>query len=126
MWTKAISLSDIFVPFSYMDINYGISAATPTVWGIDLQTDLMANCRRGYEDSALNTTDWVWNLTLSKAFGRSKEFLVKATGFDILHNLPNVRQFVDAQGRTETRYNTIPAYALLTLTYRLDIKPQKK
>lgn len=125
LWTKAISLSDIFMPFSYMDVNYGISAATPTIWGIDLQTDLMAYCRRGYEDSALNTTDWVWNLTLSKAFGRSKAFLVKAIGFDILHNLPNVRQFVDAQGRTETRYNTIPAYAVLSLTYRLDIKPRK-
>ncbi len=124
-WTKAISLTDIFMPFSYMDINYGISAATPTIWGIDLQTDLMANCRRGYEDAALNTTDWVWNMTLSKAFGRSKEFLVKATGFDILHQLPNVRQYVDAQGRTETRYNTIPAYAVLSLTYRLDIKPRK-
>lgn len=30
------------------------------------------------------------------------------------------------QGRTEIRYNTVSSYALLTLTYRLDIKPKAK
>lgn len=125
-WNRLVSLSDIFSPFSYLDVNYGVSAATPLLWGIDLQTDLMAYCRRGYEKADLNTTDWVWNLTLSKAFGKGNAWVVKARGYDILHQLPNVRQFVNAQGRTETRYNTIPAYAVVSLTYRLDIKPQKK
>lgn len=125
-WSRLHSLTRVFDSFSYLDVNYGVSVATPLLWGIDLQTDLMAYCRRGYSDMEMNTTDWVWNLTLSKSFGHAKQFVVKATGFDILHQLPNVKQFVNAQGRTETRYNTIPAYAVVSLTYRLDIKPQNQ
>lgn len=125
-WNRIVSLNGVFAPFSYLDVNYGVSATSPLVWGIDLDTELMAYCRRGYAEKAMNTTDWVWNLTLSKAFGRSKEWVVKAIGFDILHQLPNTQRSVNAQGRTEIRYNTVSSYALLTLTYRLDIKPKKK
>lgn len=123
---RLISLNNVFSTFGFMNINYGISASLPVAWGIELQTDLMAYCRRGYEDPAMNSTDWVWNLQLSKTFGRSKQFTVKAVGFDLLGQLPTVKQVVNAQGRTETRYNSQPAYALLTLTYRLDLKPKKK
>ena len=125
-WNRLVSLSGVFTPFSYLDVNYGVSATSPLVWGIDLDTELMAYCRRGYAEQAMNTTDWVWNLTLSKAFGKSKQWVVKAIGFDILHQLPNTQRSVNAQGRTETRYNTVSSYALLTLTYRLDIKPKRK
>lgn len=125
-WNRLVSLSDVFAPFSYLDVNYGVSATSPLVWGIDLDTELMAYCRRGYAEKAMNTTDWVWNLTLSKAFGKRKQWVVKAIGFDLLHQLPNTQRTVNAQGRTETRYNTVSSYALLTLTYRLDIKPKKK
>lgn len=125
-WNRLVSLSSVFSPFSYLDVNYGVSATSPLVWGIDLDTELMAYCRRGYAEKAMNTTDWVWNLSLSKAFGKSKQWVVKAIGFDILHQLPNTQRSVNAQGRTEIRYNTVSSYALLTLTYRLDIKPKAK
>lgn len=125
-WNRLVSLSGVFSPFSYLDVNYGVSGSSPLVWGIDLETELMAYCRRGYAEKSMNTTNWVWNLTLSKAFGKRKQWVVKAIGFDILHQLPTIRQTVNAQGRTETRYNSQPAYALLTLTYRLDIKPKRK
>lgn len=98
----------------------------PLVFGIDLDTDLMVYCRRGYSDTSMNTTDWVWNASLSKALGRRKQWLIKAVGFDILSQLSNVRKVVNAQGRTETWYNTMPSYATLHIVYRLDIKPKKK
>ncbi len=125
-WASMHSRSHLFSTFSYTDVNYGIGVKYTLPGGIDLDTDLMAYCRRGYEDPAMNSTDWVWNLQLSKTFGRSKQFTVKAVGFDLLGQLPTVKQVVNAQGRTETRYNSQPAYALLTLTYRLDLKPKKK
>ncbi len=125
-WNRLKSLDGMFDTFAYLDVNYGIGVKYTLPGGIDLDTDLMAYCRRGYIDSALNGTDWVWNLQLSRSFGRQKEWTLKAIGFDILHQLPTVRHTVNAQGNTEVRYNSQPAYALLTLTYRLDIKPQKK
>lgn len=125
-WTSLHSRNNLFKTFDYTDINYGVGVKYTLPGGIDIDTDLMAYCRRGYEQSNLNTTDWVWNLQLSKTFGRAKQFTIKAIGFDILHQLPTIKQVVNAQGRTETRYNSQPSYAILTLLYRLDIKPKRK
>lgn len=115
----------VFITNRYMDYNCGLTLTSPLLWGFDLDTDLMVYCRRGYSDASMNTTEWVWNASLSKAFGRRKQWLVKAVGFDLFSQLSNVRKVVNAQGRTETRYNTMPSYATLHIVYRLDIKPKK-
>lgn len=122
-WSRMNSLSQLFEPFSFIDSNYGIGFSGTLLWGISIDTDLALYCRRGFADTSLNTTDWVWNLQLSKSFGPSRQFTLKVIGFDILQQLPSVRQVINAQGRTETRYNSQPAYALLTLAYRFDLKP---
>ena len=115
-----------FTPFHYSDAAMGITLTAPLPGGIDLETDVMAYLRRGYADASMNTTDWVWNASLSKAFGKRKQWLLRAVGFDILQQLSNIRRTVNAQGRTETWYNTTPAYASLHLTYRFDMKPKKR
>lgn len=124
-WTQMRSEQHLFSKFSYTDFNYGLSFSSPLAWGIDFETDIMAYYRRGYNDASMNTTNWVWNAQLSKAFGKRKQWLAKACGFDILHQISTVRRTVNAQGRTETWYNTIPSYALLSIAYRLDVKPKK-
>lgn len=125
-WASLHSRNGLFRTFDYTDANYGIGIKYTLPAGVELDTDLMAYTRRGYEDATMNSTDLVWNLQLSKTFGRTKQFTVKAIGFDLLGQLPTVKQVVNAQGRTETRYNSQPSYALLTLAYRLDIKPRKR
>lgn len=125
-WTQMRSEQHTFDKFSYTDFNYGLSFYSPLVWGIDFDTDLMVYCRRGYNDASMNTTNWVWNASLSKAFGKREQWVIKANGFDLLHQISTVRRTVNAQGRTETWYNTIPSYATLHIVYRLDIKPKKK
>lgn len=125
-WHRLNSLDNVFTPMSYSDVNYGIGFKARLPWEIDLDTDLMAYCRRGYDDPTMNRTDWVWNLQVMKTLGRSKEWTIKAIGFDLLHQLPTVKRTLTAQGTTETSYNSQPAYALLTITYRLDIKPKRK
>lgn len=47
-------------------------------------------------------------------------------GFDLLQQLSTIRRTVNAQGRTETWYNTLPSYATLHLVYRLDVKPKRR
>ena len=125
-WTQMRSEQHVFDKFSYTDFNYGFAFSSPLFWDVDFDTDLMAYCRRGYNDASMNTTQWVWNASLSKALGKRKQWVVKANGFDILHQISNVRRTVNAQGRTETWYNTIPSYATLHIVYRLDVKPKKK
>jgi len=36
-----------------------------------------------------------------------------------------VRTYINAQGRTEVRYNTIPNYFMAHVIYRLNIKPKR-
>lgn len=124
-WNRLRSRDGIFAPFHYTDINYGVTLGMPLPGGIDLSTDLMLYTRRGYDDPSMNTSDWVWNLQMMKTFGPSKQWTVKAIGFDLLRQLPTIRRVVNAQGSTETRYNSQPAYAIVTLAYRLDIKPRR-
>lgn len=115
-----------FEPFCYTSLNCGLSVTANLPWGIDLSTDLMAYTRCGYDDPQMNTTDWVWNAQLSRAMGKRKQWVVKATGFDLLQQLSSIKQEVNAQGRIETWHNTTPSYAIVTLMYRLDVKPKER
>ena len=73
----------------------------------------------------MNTDDIVWNATLSKKLLK-KRVTLSLDGFDILGQLSNVTQTLNGQGRYETWRNVIPCYAMLRLTYNLDIKPAKR
>lgn len=115
-----------FPAMNYWDINYGLSMITPRLWDFTIETDLTAYCRRGYADPSMNTTNWVWNMRITRPFGPSKQWMIKAEALDLLHQFPDIQRTINSMGRTEVRYNAIPAYALLTLTYRLDIKPKRK
>lgn len=124
-WRKQKSLDGRFATNSFTHFNYGVTLSTPLVWGIHFGTDIMAYYRRGYADASMNTTDWVWNAELSRPLGRRKQWLIKAIGFDLLQQIPNVRREVNNQGWQETRYNTKPSYVMLHVVYRLDVKPKK-
>ena len=124
-WTKQKSIQKRFADNSFTQFNYGITVSTPIFWNINFATDIMAYYKRGYNDASMNTTNWVWNAEISRPFGKKKQWIIKAVGFDILHKIPNVSRSVNAQGWTESRYNTKPSYAMLTITYRLDIKPKQ-
>ena len=124
-WTQQKSEQHRFDRNSFTQFNYGITLSTPLLWNIHFATDLMAYYRRGYREASMNSTDWVWNAELSRPMGHKRQWLIKAVGFDLLHQISSIRRVVTAQGWTETRYNTKPAYAMLTITYRLDVKPKK-
>ena len=98
---------------------------TPLVWGFDFDTELTAYCRRGYSDDSFNTTEWVWNATLSRALGVKKLWVVKLKGCDLLHQRSNVRRTIGVTGRTEMWYNTIPSYVTLHLLLRVNSNSKK-
>jgi hypothetical protein len=81
--------------------------------------------RRGYGSSELNTNDLVWNASLSRSFLKSR-LTVRLEGFDLLGQLSSTVIFINGQGRTETVSNTLPRYAMLHLSYKLNKQPKKK
>ncbi|MCH5176284.1 MAG: outer membrane beta-barrel protein [Prevotellaceae bacterium] len=104
-----------------------------TTLSIDLQLPLkfrlnssMTNfLRRGYAYDELNTSEWCWNATLSRSF-MAGQLTMMLHGYDLLNQLSNVTQTIDAQGRIETSTNTLHRYILLHLSYKLHKAPKKK
>ncbi len=124
-WRKATSPIAGFSPVSAVDFDYGIIfRAVKLPWDMSFTTDLTMHSRRGYSDARLNTNDLIWNARLAKSILHGN-LTFAIDGFDILGNLSNVRLVMNSQGRTETRYNTLPRYAMLHVIYRLNIQPQK-
>ena len=88
-------------------------------------SDLTMYARRGYQQSEMNTTDWVWNAQLTRSFLNGK-LLAKLKGYDILQQLSNTRYVMNEQGRTESWHNGIPRYVMLSLSWRFNVMPKKK
>ena len=87
--------------------------------------DLKMFSRRGYDDPSFNTDDWVCNAYLSQSFCKGK-LSAKLEAYDLFQQLKSVSYNVNGQGKTETRFNTIPHYVMLHLMYKLNISGKKK
>lgn len=125
-WQHAESGREGFLTVNSLDMLYGVTANVTLPWGMAFSTDLTLYTRGGYSDETMNTHEWIWNAELSKSFLRKKNLIVRLRGYDILNQRHNVVRTLNAQGRTETWYNTIPRYVMLTLTYRLNIQPKRQ
>ena len=111
-----------FQTINTADVDYGVNATVELPLRLKLSTDLTLYSRYGYSDRSMNTNNLVWNARLERTFGK---FTIIADGFDLLGKLSNVRKVINAQGRTETWYNTVPRYAMMHIMYKLHFKPKR-
>lgn len=93
-------------------------------WDMELTSQFNPYLRRGYADASMNTSEYVWNATLAKSFIKPA-ITLKINAHDILGSAKHVYTSVNAQGRNETWRSTMPRFVMLTLSYRLDMKPGK-
>ena len=107
------------------DYKVGLTTEFQLPWSIAFGSDMTLYARRGYYKSMMNTTDWVWNAHLSRSLMKGA-LVAKLTGFDLLHQLTNTRYEMNAQGRTEVWYNSLPRYMMLSLAWRFNINPKQK
>lgn len=124
-WTYSTSEREDFNTINAGNINYGLTGLVELPWKMQLSTDLTQYSRRGYDDPNMNSNELVWNARLSKTCMKGNMTFM-LDGFDILGNLSNVRQTINAQGRTESYYNVIPRYAMLHVMYKLNVQPKKR
>ena len=111
-----------FEAINAYDYQYGANLKyTIPVLNTDLSTDFNVFSRRGYGSAEMNTDDPVWNAQLSKSFLKGC-LVAKLTAYDILHQLSTKSYSINAQGRTETRYNCIPRYFMFSLAYKFTQK----
>ena len=125
IWRDTRSTREDFTPFQATTLNYGVTGMFKLPANFGLSTDLTCYTRRGYADSALNTTDVVWNARLSYTAFKGR-WIFMLDGFDILNQLSNVTYGVNAQARTVTYANVLPRYAMLHVQYKFNIQPKKR
>ena len=115
-----------FKTLNALDYQYGLSAryTLPNI-KTTLTADGTMYCRRGYGSSMLNTDDFVVNASVSQPFLQGK-LIARLEAFDLLHNLSATQYEVNAQGRTETWYRSLPHYAMLHLVYHWNKNPKKR
>ena len=89
--------------------------------GLEISTNIHENSRRGYNDPSSNTNELIWNGQISKSFLKSKALVVALNFYDLLGQQSNYDRWVNATGRSDTRYNSINSYAMLHVRYRLNM-----
>ena len=106
--------------------SYGPSMTLTAPWGTSLNTSLSINSRRGYNDSSMNTDEFVWNAQLSQSFLKGKPLTIMLQFYDILRQQSTFSRAISATSRTDTEYNAINSYAMLHVIYRLNLFGSKQ
>ena len=101
--------------------SYGGQVMLRLPQGFEVSTNLHENSRRGYNDPSSNTNELIWNGQISKTFLKSKTLVVALNFYDLLNQQSNYERWVNANGRSDTRYNSINSYAMLHVRYRLNM-----
>lgn len=114
-----------FQNINSFDFKYGASAQIPLSAGFAFTTDLTLYHRMGYSDASLNDCHFVANARLSKTLLKGRLGL-SLDAYDIFQGLSNVTRVLNAQGLTETWYNSLPRYAMLQVIYKFSKQPKKK
>ena len=101
--------------------NYGGQFLLRLPYDIELSSNIHERSRRGYNDPSSNTNELIWNGQISKSFLKSKSLIVALNFYDLLGQQSNYERWVNATGRSDTRYNSINSYAMLHVRYRLNM-----
>lgn len=124
-WQNANGNRANFQTINAWNFDYAMNLSMPLPWKFFLATDLRMFSRRGYQEAKMNTDDLVWNAQLSRSFLKG-HLTATLQAFDILHQLSSTSYTINAQGRTESWYRSIPRYAMLRLAYKFQKSPKKK
>ncbi len=103
------------------NFSYGANSRINFDWGMAISTDLHVFSKRGYDDKTLNTDEFIWNAQISQSFLRGKKLTVMLQLYDILQQQTTFSRTVNANGWTDREVNAITSYAMLHVSYRLNM-----
>ena len=102
-------------------LHYGGQFLVRLPYDFEISMNLHERSRRGYNDATMNTNELLWNGQISKPFLKNKSLIVALNFYDLLGQQSNYERWVNASGRTDTRYNSVNSYAMLHVRYRLNM-----
>lgn len=125
-WRHSTGKMRDFATLNAVDFQYGLSARyTIPVLNATVSADGTMYSRRGYGSASLNTNDFILNASISRPFMKGK-LVTRIECFDMLHQLSQTQYEVNAQGRVETWFRSLPHYAMLHVVYQFSISPIQK
>ena len=69
----------------------------------------------------MNTNELIWNAQVSQSFLKGNALTLSLQFYDILQNRSNFNRSVNADMRSDSRYNNINSYAMLHVIYRFNL-----
>lgn len=125
-WRHSESKRQGFATLNATDFRYGLAARyTIPLLNTTISVDGNMYSRRGYGNLGLNRDDFVLNASASQSFLKGK-LIARIEAFDLLHQLSSTEYKVNAQGRTETWYRTLPHYLMGHVIYHFNKNPKRK
>ena len=85
--------------------------------GIVLSTDLNYSATSGYSEG-YDTRTWMWNASISYQFLKDKSATVTLRAYDLLGQRSNVTRSNSDNFISDTRYNSLTRYFMLSASYR--------
>ena len=105
------------------DYIYGFNLNWTLPYNWTLATDINLFQRRGY-GLGMNTDDVIWNAQLTRSWMKGR-LLTRLTAYDILNQVHHNSYIITAEGYQSRWEKGLSQYVLLSLFYRIDIKPKK-
>lgn len=109
--------SNVNMNYNAYDIHYGINMNCRLPLDIQIACDMTMYQRKGYDFESINDDNLIGNVSLSRSFIKGR-LLVSLTTYDIFHQLSSIERTISDQSNTETTYNSIPRYGMISLTYK--------
>lgn len=100
---------------------YGADVNFTLPWNMSISTDAHMNSRRGYNESSMNTNEFIWNAQIAQSLLKGKALTLSLQFYDILQRQSNFSRAISATKRSDTEYNAINSYVMLHAIYRLNI-----
>ena len=89
-------------------------------WQMEVGTECALRMRRGYQESHMNTTEWLWNASLSQRLLSNRSLSLGLRLTDILHQRRCIMRTFTPTEKQEVITNRIGSYALFFLRWRLN------
>ncbi|MBO7557908.1 MAG: TonB-dependent receptor [Bacteroidaceae bacterium] len=107
------------------DISYGFATRWSLPFGFQFSSNLSILHCSGYESNAMNRRSSIWNAQLSKSICHDRlTFSIMA--HDILNRTLRNTWSISSSGYSNTNHNSLPRYAMLSVSYRFSSNPSKE
>lgn len=110
-----------------LNLNWGLEGTyTLPRLNTSIQSSLNVYNRKGYGDEQYNTSDYIWNISVSQPLLKNGKLLARIEAFDLLNQISSIEYQVNAQGRSITTYRCLPRYMMLHLVWMWNKNPKKR